>query len=351
MQTYGEQGSPVRKIIHVDMDAFYAAVEIRDNPSLRGKPVIVGGSPESRGVVSTCSYEARKYGIHSAMASANAIRRCPQAIFIRPNFNKYKEASKQIREIFFEYTDLVEPLSLDEAYLDVTVNKKNMPFATGIAREILHKILKKTGLTASAGVSFNKFLAKVASDYKKPNGLTVVTPKNADKFINSLLIRKFFGVGKVTEQKMLKLGIRTGFDLKQKSRKFLHDHFGKSGNYFYDIAHGLDNRPVNPHRERKSIGKERTFAVDMNNRTEMLEFLTGLSKEVSEYMSKHQKRGRTITLKVKFFNFDQITRSVSLTTPTNSATTIMQHIEQLLLETEAGQKKVRLLGITLSNLI
>jgi len=350
MQKGSEQVVQYRKIIHIDMDAFYAAVEVRDNPDLNGKPVVVGGKPNSRGVVSTCSYEARKIGIHSAMPCIQAYRLCPQAIFLPPNFSKYKAVSQQIREIFFQYTDLVEPMSLDEAFLDVTKNKKNIPYATEIAKEIKEKIFQKTRLTASAGVSFNKFLAKVASDYKKPNGLTVITPRNADQFINKLLIRKFFGVGKVTEKKMVKLGIKTGWDLKQKNLQYLTANFGKNGNYFYQIAHSLDNRPVNPHRIRKSIGTERTFARDINDLKIMQEYIQKFADEISTWLKKHQKKAKTITLKVKYYNFIQVTRSITLSFYCDEASTILHNALALLNKTEAGQKKIRLVGISLSNL-
>lgn len=350
MQTGSESKVQYRKIIHIDMDAFYAAVEVRDNPDLKGKPVVIGGKPDSRGVVSTCSYEARKYGIHSAMPCIQAYRLCPQAIFLLPNFSKYKTVSQQIREIFFQYTDLVEPMSLDEAFLDVTKNKKNIPYATEIAKEIKEKIFQKTLLTASAGVSFNKFLAKVASDYKKPDGLTVITPKNADQFINRLPIRKFFGVGKVTEKKMVNLGIKNGWDLKQKSLQYLVANFGKNGNYFYQIAHCLDNRPVNPHRIRKSIGTERTFVQDINDLKTMQEYIQKFADEISTWLKKHQKKAKTITLKVKYYDFIQVTRSITLSFYCDEASTILHNALALLNKTEAGQKKIRLLGISLSNL-
>jgi len=346
-----DERQPVtRKIIHVDMDAFYAAVEVRDRPELQGKPVIVGGRPESRGVVSTCSYEARRYGIHSAMPSSQAIRLCPRAVWIQPNFAKYQAVSRQIREIFHRYTDLVEPLSLDEAFLDVTANKKNLPYATEIARQIKTDIRRITGLTASAGVSFNKFLAKVASDYQKPDGLTVITPKNADEFIRRLPIRKFHGVGKATEKKMLRLSIRNGGDLQEKSREFLVSRFGKVGHYFYDIAHGLDNRPVNPHRIRKSIGMERTFAQDIDDRAVMAKHLEAFARQVAAGLKKEGDRARTVTLKVRYFDFQQITRSVTLSFYCDAASTILHNALTLLEKTRAGEKKVRLLGISVSNL-
>ena len=340
----------MRKIIHIDMDAFYASVEQRDRPELKGKPVIVGGDPNSRGVVAACSYEARKFGIHSAMASSTAYKLCPEAVFIRPRFDAYRAVSSEIIEIFYEYTDFVEPLSLDEAFLDVTENFKGMPSATLIAREIKKKIYEKTAkLTASAGVSFNKFLAKVASDVNKPDGITVITPEMADEFIDRLPIRKFFGVGKVTEEKMLNLGIKTGADLKKFKREQLIELFGKSGNYFYDIAHGMDERPVEPNRIRKSIGKETTLVEDIDDTDEMLEILEEIAVRLENSLMKRDAKGRTITLKVKYFDFQSITRSVTIDEPADNAVVLMKHIRPLLSKTEAGKKKVRLLGISVSN--
>lgn len=341
----------MRKIIHVDMDAFYASVEQRDKPELKGKPVVVGGDPQGRGVVSTCSYEARKYGIHSAMASSVAYRLCPHAVFVYPRFDVYKSVSEQIRKIFLDYTDLVEPLSLDEAYLDVTQNKKGAVYATDIAREILKRIRLETGLTASAGVSFNKFLAKVASGAHKPNGLTVVTPKVAPQFIDRLPIGKFHGVGKVTERKMLEMGIKTGADLKKFSREELVRRFGKVGNYYYCIANGEDDRPVNPNRERKSVGQERTLDVDIDDIGKMMEILQTLAVGVEEYMKRKNIKGRTVTLKIKYYDFKSVTRCVTLDEGVFEASVMMEHVPGLLEKTEAGKKKVRLLGISISNFI
>jgi DNA polymerase-4 len=332
------------------MDAFYASVEQRDRPELKGKPVIVGGDPQSRGVVAACSYEARKFGIHSAMASSTAYRLCPDAVFIRSRFDVYRAVSSQIREIFCEYTDLVEPLSLDEAFLDVTENYKGMPSATLIAREIKRKVYDRTGgLTSSAGVSFNKFLAKVASDINKPDGITVITPDMADEFIDRLPIRKFFGVGKVTEKKMFSFEIKTGADLKKFKKKKLIQLFGKSGNYFYDIAHGLDDRPVEPNRIRKSIGKETTFSEDINDTDQMIEVLADIAAKLENSLIKKDAKGRTITLKMKYFDFQSITRSITIDEPADSASVIMNYVRPLLSKTEAGEKKVRLLGISISN--
>jgi DNA polymerase-4 len=341
-----------RKIIHVDMDAFYASVEQRDNPDLLGSPVIVGGSPNSRGVVAACSYEARKFGIHSAMASAKAYALCPKAIFLSPRFDVYKQVSAQIREIFYEYTDLVEPLSLDEAFLDVTANKMQMASATEIAKEILAKIYISTGhLTASAGVSFNKFLAKVASDIHKPNGLTVITPTKAPAFIDQLPIGKFFGVGRVTEKKMIKLGIRTGADLKRFNRDKLIRLFGKAGGYFHDIAHCKDERPVVTHWIRKSIGKEVTLKEDIDDINAMLLILEDLANEVTKVMQRDQRKGLTITLKIKYYDFQCVTRSITITPAVSNTDDIIEYIPKLLNNTEAGKKKVRLLGISVSNFL
>jgi DNA polymerase-4 len=332
------------------MDAFYSSVEQRDKPELKGKPVIVGGDPNSRGVVAACSYEARKFGVHSAMASSMAYKLCPQAVFIRPRFDVYRAVSSEIREIFYEYTDLVEPLSLDEAFLDVTNNYKGMASATYIAREIKRKIHERTGkLTASAGVSFNKFIAKVASDIKKPDGITVITPEMADEFIDKLPIRKFFGVGKVTEEKMLNLGIKTGADLKQFKKAKLIELFGKSGGYFYNIAHGMDDRPVEPNRIRKSIGKEITLLEDIDDTDQMLEILDNIADRLENSLMKRDAKGRTITLKIKYSDFQSITRSVTIDEPADNASVIMKYVKPLLSKTEAGIKKVRLLGISVSN--
>ncbi len=354
----------IRKIIHIDMDAFYASVEQRDRPELKGKPVIVGGDPQSRGVVAACSYEARKFGIHSAacsyearkfgihsaMASSTAYKLCPDAVFIRPRFDAYRAVSTDIREIFCEYTDLVEPLSLDEAFLDVTENYRGMTSATLIAKEIKRKIYHKTGkLTASAGVSFNKFIAKVASDINKPDGITVITPDMADEFIDRLPIRKFFGVGKVTEEKMLNLEVKTGADLKKFKKDQLIHLFGKSGGYFYNISHGNDDRPVEPNRIRKSIGKETTLLEDINDRDQMLEILENIAGRLENSLIKRGAKGQTITLKIKYYDFQSVTRSITIDEPADSASIIMKYIKPLLAKTEAGTKKVRLLGISISN--
>jgi DNA polymerase-4 len=283
------------------------------------------------------------------MASSVAYKRCPQAIFIRPRFDAYRAVSADIREIFFEFTSLVEPLSLDEAFLDVTENHKEISSATLIAEEIKHRIGQETGnLTASAGVSFNKFIAKVASDFNKPNGITVITPEMAEDFIDKLPIRKFFGVGKVTEEKMLNLGIHNGSDLKKFKKEDLIQLFGKSGNYFYNIAHGLDNRPVEPNRIRKSIGKETTLGEDIDDVEKMLEILENIAERLESSLIKHETKGHTITLKIKYFDFQSITRSITVDEPVDDASVIINYVRRLLSKTEAGQKKIRLLGISVS---
>ncbi|MDJ0805088.1 MAG: DNA polymerase IV [Desulfobacterales bacterium] len=341
-----------RKIIHIDMDAFYASVEQRDDPALKGKPVIVGGDPQSRGVVAACSYEAREFGIHSAMACATAYKHCPHAVFIRPRFDVYKSVSLQIRNIFLAYTDLMEPLSLDEAFLDVTRNKKDIRSATQIAQQIRKQIYQKTdGLTASAGVSFNKFLAKVASDVNKPNGITVITPEQAPDFIDRLPIRKFFGVGKVTEGRMLNLGIKTGADLKRFSFDNLVRYFGKAGGYYYHAAHGREDRPVQPNRERKSYGKETTLDTDIDDTSQMMAILQDIAERVFEGLRQEDYQGLTLTLKLKYHDFQSVTRSVTFPEPISDIEVILEHLERLLANTEAGKKKVRLLGVSVSNFL
>ena len=340
-----------RKIIHIDMDAYYASIEQRDDPALKNKPIVVGGAPNSRGVVCTCSYEARKFGIHSAMPASKAYRLCPHAVFIKPRFDVYETVSNQIRAIFREYSDLVEPLSLDEAYLDLTENKKGIPSATWAAKDILKKIFAVTGLTASGGVSYNKFLAKVASDINKPNGLFVVTPENADAFIDELPIGKFYGIGKVTEKKMHELGIFSGRDLKRFSMEDLNRYFGKPGEYYYLAARGIDPRPVCPVRERKSVSKERTFSHDLIDVDEMLSILKTISDSVSEWLIENGVSGKTITLKVKYYDFESITRSITPFEPVNHSETIMKYVKELFKNTKSGDKKVRLLGIGVSNFI
>ena len=300
-----------RRIVHVDLDAFYASVEQRDNPELRGKPVAVGGSRE-RGVVAAASYEARRFGVHSAMPSVTARRRCPELIFAKPRFDVYRAVSRQIRDIFYEYTPLVEPLSLDEAYLDVTENLKDIPYATQVAREIRAKIWEETHLTASAGISFNKFLAKMASDQNKPNGQFVITPAMAPAFVESLPVGKFHGIGPATARKMNELGIFTGLDLKAQSRSILQERFGKAGTHYYWIARAVDHRPVQPDRIRKSVGAENTFEKDLESFEEMKAALQPIMDKVWRHCEHTGVRGRTVTLKVKFYDFQQITRSRTL---------------------------------------
>lgn len=341
-----------RKIIHIDMDAFYASIEQRDNPSLKGKPVIVGGTPEGRGVVATCSYEARKYGIHSAMPCKTAYKRCPYAVFIRPRFGVYHQVSDEIREIFYKYTDLVEPLSLDEAFLDVTENKMNIKYATEIAKRIKKEIYETTGLTASAGVSYNKFLAKLASDYNKPNGLTVITQDNAQEFLDNLPIRKFFGIGKVTQKALKSLGIENGYDLRQMSINDLESVFKNRGYLFYQLARGIDYRAVEPHRERKSIGAETTLIENLDIEDEkLINILDELCKEVALRAQYINKKGKTVVLKIKYGDFTQITRSLSGNNPISSHDDIRTNIYNLFKNLNHNHQDIRLIGVTLSNLV
>ena len=341
--------SEIRKIIHIDMDAFFASVEQRDNPELMGKPVVVGGKG-ARGVIAAASYEARKYGVRSAMPSKIALRKCPDLIFAGSDFKKYKEVSNQIREIFFEYTDLVEPLSIDEAFLDVTENKINLPSATLIAKQIKKKIKEKTQLTASAGVSFNKFLAKIASDYKKPDGFFAVTPDMAEEFIEKLDIKNFFGVGKVTAEKMIRLDIKNGYDLKQKSLNDLIKHFGKQGKFFYNISRAIDNREVNPDRLRKSIGAERTFSSDIFNIETIYERTEQVAEKLIERCKKAETYGKTLTLKVKYSDFKQITRSKTLNFEIKDVNTLMKISEELFDQVNFTYNPVRLIGLSITNL-
>jgi DNA polymerase-4 len=339
-----------RKIIHIDMDAFYASVEQRDHPEYRGKPIAVGGLPEKRGVVATASYEARKYGIHSAMSSYRALKLCPDLIFVRPRFDAYKEASLQIRRIFADYTDLIEPLSLDEAYLDITENKPGIPSATLIAREIKARIFAETGLTASAGVSYNKFLAKVASDLNKPDGLTLITPQQAERFIETLPIGKFYGIGQKTEPRLKAMGIHTGADLKALPEEAMEQLFGRSAPFYYQMVRGVDERPVETSWIRKSVGAENTFERDLEDPAEMLEELRPLVLDVLDWMRRNDTYGRTLTLKVKYDDFQQITRSRTVDAPLTTLEDIMALLQSLLATTEAGKRKVRLLGVSLAKL-
>ncbi|UXS43064.1 DNA polymerase IV (plasmid) [Agrobacterium tumefaciens] len=338
-----------RKILHIDMDAFYASVEQRDNPELRGKPVAVGGSA-ARGVVAAASYEARAFGVRSALPSITAKRRCPDLIFVPPRFDVYRAVSSQIREVFAEHTDLIEPLSLDEAYLDVTENKQGIPIATEIATIIRARIKEATGLNASAGISYNKFLAKMASDLNKPNGQAVITPRMGPAFVEALAVKKFHGVGPATAAKMEKLGILTGADLKAKSLAFLQENFGKSGGWYYRIARGIDERPVQPDRPRKSVGVEDTFVTDIFELEAARRELSPLIDKVWRYCQDRSIRGRTVTLKVKFSDFQQITRS-----RTAHSVVGREDFEQitttLLDQIFPVEKGIRLLGVTLSNLV
>lgn len=340
-----------RKIIHIDMDAFFAAVEQRDYPELKGKPVIVGGQPDSRGVVAASSYEARKFGIYSAMSSSRAHQLCPHAVFVRPRFTAYKQVSEEIHKIFNEYTDIIEPLSLDEAYLDVTeVNLCNRS-ATLMAEQLREKILKNLQLTASAGISYNKFLAKLGSDQNKPNGQFVIKPGQAEQYLHDLPIGRFYGVGKVTEAKMKSFGIHTGGDLKNKSMLQLQKLLGNSAEYYYDIARGIDHRPVSNQRVRKSLGSETTFQQDIANIDEMLQHLFKLLDEVLESLLQRELLAYTLTLKVKYSDFTQVTRSYTSDTIISVHVKAVELIPVLLAKTQANTKSVRLLGISFSNLL
>ena len=338
-----------RKIIHVDMDAFYASIEQRDNPDYRGKPVAVGYGGK-RGVVAAASYEARKYGIHSAMPSVTALRKCPHLIFVMPRFEHYRSISGQIMQIFLEYTDKVEPLSLDEAFLDVTVNHKGNRSATLIAKEIKQKILNRTRLTASAGVSYNKFLAKIASDYKKPDGLFVIEPAEAEVFVEKLPVGSFFGVGKVTVARMEELGIKTGADLKQWSEIDLVREFGKAGIAYYHFARGIDDREVESERVRKSLGAEETFTEDLSEVVDILAALDQIAAEVHRRADKKKFLARTLTLKIKYADFTVITRSRTMGHYIRTYRQLFDLGKELLLQVDDLQEqKIRLMGLTLKN--
>jgi DNA polymerase-4 len=339
---------PIRKIIHVDMDAFYASVAQLDNPNLKGKPIAVGGGG-TRGVISAASYEARKFGVKSAMSGRLAIKLCPQLIFVRTDFSRYTEISKQVRNIFHDYTDLVEPLSLDEAYLDVTENKKGNPSASLIAEEIRTRIFNEVSLTASAGISINKFIAKIASDYNKPNGQKTVNPEEVLHFLEVLDIRKFYGVGKVTTEKMYQKGIFTGKDLKSKSLDYLNQHFGKSGRFYYHVVRGIHTSEVKPNRIRKSLAAERTFSENLSSEIFMLEKLDHIAEEVSKRLHNSKVAGKTITLKIKYSDFTLQTRSKTLPYFINDKNIILDTAKDLLYQ-EKLNNSVRLLGISLSNL-
>ncbi|MGB3308255.1 MAG: DNA polymerase IV [Nodosilinea sp.] len=340
----------MRKILHIDMDAFYASVEQRDFPEYRGKPLVVGGRPEQRGAVAAASYEARQYGIHSAMPARVAVQRCPALIFARPRFEVYKEVSGQIREIFHRYTDLVEPLSLDEAYLDVTTNALEEPSALVLARRIKADIFATTQLTASAGVSVSKFLAKMASGQNKPNGLTLILPEQAEAFVAALPIEKFHGIGQVTARKMHGLGIATGADLQPWAEADLVRHFGKAGRFYYRVAHGEDDRPVNPNRIRKSIGAERSFSPDLTTIAAMTDALERVVNEVMPRLQEQRRRGHTLTLKVKYASYQQITRSRTFVAAIGPESPLLAWAKDMLLAHLDRSQPVRLLGLTLSNL-
>lgn len=337
-----------RKIIHIDMDAFYASVEQMDNPELRGKPIAVGGS-ENRGVVAAASYEARKFGVRSAISCVMAKKNCPDLIFVRPRFDRYKEISKKIHAIFHDYTDLVEPLSLDEAYLDVTQNKKGNPSATLLAKEIRTRISNEVGLTASAGISVNKFVAKIASDYNKPNGQKTVNPDEVLPFLEELPIRKFYGVGKVTTEKMYQLGIFTGLELKTKSLEFLSSHFGKSGAFYYHVVRGIHNSEVKPDRITKSVAAEHTFDTNLSSEIFMLEQLEKIATSLERRLKKQNIAGKTVTLKIKYSDFSQQTRSKTVPYFIADKGLILENVKELLYQ-ERMKDSVRLLGISLSNL-
>ncbi len=342
------EDAPLRKIIHVDMDAFYASVEELDDPELQGKPLAVGGN-EIRGVVSAANYEARKYGVRSAMSGYLAKKNCPHLTFVKPRFARYKEISQKIQSIFYDYTDLVEPLSLDEAYLDVTINKKGNPSATLLAKEIRQRILDEVGLKASAGISINKFIAKVASDFNKPNGQKTVNPEEVLQFLEDLEIRQFYGVGKVTAEKMYKLGIFTGKDLKANSRDFLAEHFGKSGSHYYNVVRGIHNSAVKPDRTPKSVGAERTFSENLSSEVFMLERLEQIANELERRLKNSKLAGKTITLKIKYSDFTLQTRSKTLPYFVADKSLILEIATELLYQ-EKMENSVRLLGISLANL-
>ena len=330
------------------MDAFYASVEQMDNPELKGKPLAVGGS-EARGVVSAASYEARKFGVRSAMSGVQAKKNCPELIFVRPRFDRYKEISKKVKAIFYEYTDLVEPLSLDEAYLDVTQNKKGNPSATLIAQEIRKRIYDEVGLTASAGISINKFVAKIASDYNKPNGQKTVTPDEVEDFLEKLDIKKFYGIGKVTADKMYQHGIFTGLDLKSKTVEYLEEHFGKSGASYYKIVRGIHNSEVKPNRITKSVAAEHTFFENLTSEIFMQERLERIAAELEKRLKKYNISGKTVTLKIKYSDFTTQTRSKTLPYFISDKGILFETVKELLYQ-ERLKESVRLLGISLNNL-
>ncbi|MFK5890995.1 MAG: DNA polymerase IV [Flavobacteriaceae bacterium] len=338
----------LKKIIHIDMDAFFASVEQLDNPDLRGKALAVGGGAE-RGVVAAASYEARKFGVFSAMSGALAKKKCPHLIFVKPRFERYKEISKKIKAIFYDYTDLVEPLSLDEAYLDITQNKKGNPSASLIAQEIRQRIYDELGLRASAGISINKFVAKVASDINKPNGQKTIPPEDVLTFLEELPIEKFYGIGKVTATKMYNLGVFNGKDLKSKSVDFLTDNFKKSGAHYYNIVRGIQKSEVKSHRIRKSVAAEHTFAKNLTSEIFMLSKLEKISEELEQRLLRSKVSGKTITLKIKYSDFKIQTRSKTIPYFVKDKTLILETVKELLFQ-EKVSNSVRLLGISVTNL-
>ncbi len=341
----------MRKIIHIDMDAFFASVEQRDRPELRGRPVIVGGSPQHRGVVATCSYEARGFGIHSAMPTCTALRLCPHAELLSPDIRKYREASRRVRKIFFSVTSRVEPVSIDEAYLDVTENALKIPFATKVAKYILREIFVATKLTASAGVSYNKFLAKMASDCRKPAGLTVITPEKAQAFLDALPVARFHGVGKVTAARFAAMNIRFGRDLRRLELPVLRNLFGRSGEYYYQIVRGVDERPVEPESEPKSISREVTLYEDCSDLRRIRIILRTLARKVARRAAARGVAGESVTLKLKYGDFRTVTRQLMLPRPLADGAAIGEHAVALLRKTEAGSRPVRLIGVGVGNLV
>jgi len=339
----------IRKIIHIDMDAFYASVEQRDDPALRGRPVAVGHAAK-RGVVAAASYEARKFGVRSAMPSTTALRQCPDLTFVRPRFEVYRAVSEQIRGIFADYTRLIEPLSLDEAYLDVTENLRGIPTATATAKEIRGRIVAQTGLTASAGISYNKLLAKLASDHRKPNGQFVITPEMGPTFVETLPVGKFHGIGPVTADKMKALGIHTGADLRARSVAFLEQNFGKTGAWYYAIARGEDDRLVRPDRIRKSSGSETTFAEDLTNAIDIEAGVRSMADDVWAWCEKHETFGQTLTVKIKYANFQIVTRSRTMQAPVDTREKLDEISIALVRSIYPVTTGIRLLGVSLSKL-
>jgi len=340
----------VRKIIHVDMDAFFASVEQRDDPSLRGRPVAVGHAA-ARGVVAAASYEARRFGVRSALPSVTALRRCPDIVFVPPRFEVYRDVSRQIHEVFARYADLVQPLSLDEAYLDVTADRRGLDTAWLTAKAIRADILAETGLTASAGISYNKFLAKLASDHRKPNGQFAVTPEMGADWVETLPVSRFHGVGPVTAEKMKRLGIETGADLRSKSLEFLERHFGSSAGWYYAIARGVDERPVNPNRTRKSSGSETTFDRDLTEVGEIEAGVLRMADDVWHWCDARRAFGRTVTVKVKYGDFQQITRSRSQPAAVSTRSALHQAALELIRSVLPAEKGIRLVGVTVSNFV